>query len=320
MDFFGTLMWPIKYVLEAILAGFHWVVEAAGVDGASGLAWVLAIVGLVLVVRTAMIPLTVKQIVSSRRALEVAPEVKRIQDKYKGKKDQFSREAMQRETMAAYKKAGTNPLASCLPMLVQMPVFFGLVTVLTTANRGDAGVGFMTKPLADQFGSAQLFDVIPLHMTMQQGFEQGNWYVVSLAILLVVIMTGTQFFTQLQIMSKNQTPAMKESPMYRQQRVLLYIIPIFLIITGYMFPLATMFYWLVSNIFTMVQQFIIIHNMPTPGSDAALAREARLARKRQRQGLPPLEDEKADDTLVQEIGGQRVQPKRKTPKSKRGGK
>lgn len=319
-DFFNMLMWPIKWLLEAILVGFHWVVEQAGMDPASGLAWILSIAGLVLVVRTAMIPLTIKQIKSSRKALEVAPEVKRIQDKYRGKKDNLSREAMNREVMEVYKRAGTNPMASCLPLLVQMPIFLGLVQVLNTANQGLAGVGAMAAPLARQFQEASLFNVVPLHMSLQDGVNEWNWAVIGTAGILTIIMVAAQFYTQLQIMTKNQTPQMRESPMYKQQRIMLYIIPFFLLITAWIFPLATMFYWLVSNIYTLVQQLIIINRMPNPGSDAARAREERMARKRQRMGLPPLDesDESAtdqEDSVVQNL--QRKQPKRKGRRSDR---
>ncbi|SDH55567.1 membrane protein insertase YidC [Agrococcus jejuensis] len=322
-DILGLLMWPIKWVLEAILAGAHFGLEALGMDPFSGLVWVLSIASLTLVVRTAMIPLTVRQILSSRKALEVAPEIKKIQDKYRGKKDQFSREAMQRETMEAYRKAGTNPFASCLPLLVQMPIFFGLVTVLQTANRGEAGVGFMGVSLAEQFQQASLFDAVPLNMTMQHGFEQGNVAVIATSIVMTLIMVATQFYTQLQIMSKNQTPAMKESPMYKQQRIILYVIPVFLLISAWAFPIATMFYWLVSNIYTLIQQLIIISKLPNPGSDAALAREARMARKRQRQGLPAEGSESTTTTEVEEtpviVNTQRQQPKRKGTKAQRDG-
>ena len=108
--FFNTLLWPIKWVIEAILVGFHWSSAAIGMDPAAGFTWVLSIVGLVLVVRAALIPIFVRQIKSQRKMMEVAPQLKKIQDKYRGKKDQYSREAMQRETMELYRKAGTNPL------------------------------------------------------------------------------------------------------------------------------------------------------------------------------------------------------------------
>ena len=246
MDIFALLMWPIKWVIEAILVGFHTLVTALGGDPGSGLTWVLSIVGLVLVIRSAMIPLTVRQIVSSRKSLEIQPEIQRIQKKYKGKKDQFSREAMQRETMEAYRKAGTNPFASCLPLLIQMPIFLGLVQVLTDANNRMPGVGLLTERLATLFSESTLFGVVPLHMTMADGFAEGSLPVIGVAILLTLIMVVTQFYTQLQIMTKNQTPAMKESPMYKQQRILLYIIPVFLLVSAWLFPLGMMLYWVVS--------------------------------------------------------------------------
>ncbi|WP_446916700.1 membrane protein insertase YidC, partial [Klebsiella pneumoniae] len=85
----------------------------------------------------ALIPIFVKQIKSQRRMMEVAPQLKKIQDKYKGKRDQLSREAMSRETMELYKKTGTNPLASCLPLLIQMPIFFSLFSVLNAAQKSE---------------------------------------------------------------------------------------------------------------------------------------------------------------------------------------
>ncbi|WP_130485798.1 membrane protein insertase YidC [Microcella putealis] len=284
MGFFGTLLWPIKWVIEAILVGFHSLLTAAGLESEAGVTWVLSIVGLVIVIRALLIPVFVRQIKSQRKMLEISPELKKIQDKYRGKKDQFSREAMSRETMNLYKKHGTNPLSSCLPLLLQMPIFFGLFSVLNDAYAGRPSVGLLTPALSAEFGSASLFGVAPLGLTMAT--SDGNVAVIVIAIILVILMTGSQFLTQLQIMAKNQSPEMKNSPMYRQQKILLYVLPIVFVFSGAFFPLGVMFYWFVSNIWTMVQQFIVIRNMPTPGSEAALAREARLAKKRQKKGLP----------------------------------
>jgi YidC/Oxa1 family membrane protein insertase len=81
MDIIGTILWPIKWVIELILVAFHWLFTATGLDPAAGITWVLAIVGLVVVVRAALIPVFVRQIRSQRKMLEVAPELKKIQDK-----------------------------------------------------------------------------------------------------------------------------------------------------------------------------------------------------------------------------------------------
>ena len=287
INFFGVILTPIKWVIEAILVGFHYFWTFVGLDPAAGVTWVFSIVSLVLVVRAALIPIFVRQIKSQRKMMEVAPQLKKIQDKYKGKKDQFSREAMQRETMELYRKAGTNPLASCLPLLIQMPIFFSLFSVLTEAREGKAGVGFLTKQLSDQFGHAYLFSgdfKAPLNLSIQTALDAHNYIVVAIAAFMVVVMTASQFITQLQLASKNQSPEMKASPMYRQQRILLYILPLVFAFSGFAFPIGVMFYWLTSNIWTMVQQFLVIRNLPTPGSEAALAREARLA-KRNRQKM-----------------------------------
>ncbi|MEJ3405674.1 membrane protein insertase YidC [Rathayibacter sp. YIM 133350] len=285
MDLFGTLLWPLKWVVELLLVGWHWVFSAFGLDPAAGITWVLSIVGLVLVVRAALIPLFVRQIKNQRRMLEVAPQLKKIQDKYKGKKDQFSREAMSRETMALYKRTGTNPLSSCLPLLIQAPIFFALFSVLNDAQHKKAGVGPLNQQLSDLFGNASLFGVAPLHdsfasqWTLMTAGQPFNAAVMWIAATMVVLMTASQFITQLQIVSKNMSPETKASPMFRQQRILLYLLPLVFAFSGIAFPLGVMFYWLTTNIWTMVQQFLVIRNMPTPGSDAAKAREARLARK-----------------------------------------
>jgi len=280
-DIIGLILWPIKWVVELILVAFHWLFTQMGLDPAAGITWVLAIVGLTVVVRAALIPIFVRQIKNQRRMLEIAPQLKKIQDKYKGKKDQFSREAMSRETMELYKKTGTNPLSSCLPLLLQMPVFFSLFQVLNGAQSGKAGVGPLNETLALQFGNATLFGVAPLHQSFQGAMNAHppQVAVMIIAAVMVVLMTGSQFLTQLQIVSKNMSPETKASPQFKQQRILLYLLPFVFLFSGFAFPLGVMFYWLTSNLWTMGQQFLVIRNMPTPGSDAAKAREARLAKK-----------------------------------------
>ncbi len=281
MDIFGLILWPIKWLVELVLVAFHWLFTNIGMDSNAGATWVLAIVGLVIVVRAALIPVFVRQIRSQRKMLEIAPELKKIQDKYKGKRDQYSRENMSRETMALYSKHGTNPLSSCLPILLQMPIFFALFSVLNEAQKGNPGVGPLNAQLATSFADASVFGVAPLHASFQSAMAENpvNVTVMIIAATLVVIMTASQFITQLQIMSKNMSEETKASPQFRQQRILLYILPLVFAVSGFAFPLGVMTYWLVSNIWTMGQQFVVIRNMPTPGSQAAKAREERLARR-----------------------------------------
>ncbi|WP_150307367.1 membrane protein insertase YidC [Planctomonas psychrotolerans] len=314
MDILGTILWPIKWVIELILVGFHTLWTAIGMDPAAGITWVLSIVGLVLIVRAALIPVFVRQIKSQRKMLEVAPQLKKIQDKYKGKRDQFSREAMSRETMALYKKTGTNPLSSCLPLLLQMPIFFGLFSVLNDAQHDKAGVGMLSRDLADSFANSELFGA-PLRATFLD--NGGNPLVMVIAAVMVLLMTASQFITQLQIMAKNMSPEAKNSPMFRQQKILLYILPLVFAVSGVAFPLGVMFYWLTSNFWTMGQQFLVIRNMPTPGSEAAKAREARLQKRGKL--APPEPSTGATIVIEEKKPAQRAQPVGKSRAKKQSG-
>jgi YidC/Oxa1 family membrane protein insertase len=106
-----------------------------------------------------------------------------------------------------------------------------------------------------------------------------NTIAIVLLVILVVLMIGSQFFTQLQIISKNLSPEAKTGQAYQMQKIMLYVLPLGFIFSGVFFPLGVVVYWFISNLWTMAQQFLVIREMPTPGSEAAKAREERLARK-----------------------------------------
>jgi YidC/Oxa1 family membrane protein insertase len=224
---------------------------------------------------------------------------------------------MSRETMALYGKHGTNPLSSCLPILLQMPIFFALFSVLNDAQKGAAGVGPLDAKLAMSFADASIFGVAPLHASFQGALNSNpvNVTVMIIAAVMVVLMTASQFITQLQIMSKNMSEETKASPQFRQQKILLYILPLVFAVSGFAFPLGVMTYWLVSNFWTMGQQFVVIRNMPTPGSQAAKAREERLARR----GKATPEAE-AKDSAPEPQQPQRQQPMSKARAKKQNGK
>ncbi|MGO1853835.1 MAG: membrane protein insertase YidC [Microbacteriaceae bacterium] len=282
-DLLGTILWPLKWAVELILVAWHWLFTAVGLPAASGVTWVLSIVGLVIIVRAAVFPLFVRQIKSQRKMMEIAPEMKKVQEKYKGKKDQLSREAMSRETMALYKRHGTSPMSSCLPLIVQMPIFFSLFSVLRDvsdhARAGLGGVGLLSPELTMEFYNAKLFGVVSLHETLQDAIDSQNTVAIVLLVILVILMIGSQFFTQLQIISKNLSPEAKTGQAYQMQKIMLYVLPLGFIFSGVFFPLGVVIYWFISNLWTMAQQFLVIREMPTPGSEAAKAREERLARK-----------------------------------------
>lgn len=306
MDIIGAILWPIKWVIELILVGFHTLFAAIIADplkSNAGVVWVLSIVGLVLVVRAALIPVFVKQIKSQRNMIVMQPELMKLQKKYKGKTDRESREKFAAEQMALYKKTGSNPLSSCLPLLLQMPIFGGLFLTLNDAQYKKAGVGFMTQELAVSFSDARLFGA----KLSETFLTASDTAVQILAAVMVIVMTVTQFITQRQIMAKNQNPDVQNSQYMQTQKIMLYVFPIIFMISGVSFPLAVMFYWLTSNFWTMGQQYVVIRNMPTPGSIAHKQREERLA-KRGKLPQPPVVAEEAPETPT---STQRQQPEGK---------
>ena len=308
------LLYPVKWIIELILVAFHSLFTFVGMDAADGFTWVLAITGLVLVVRAALIPLFVKQIKSQRGMVLLQPELQKLQKKYKGKTDRDSREAFAKEQMALYKKTGSNPLSSCLPLLAQMPIFISLFFVLNEAQHNKQGVGMLSQELATSFANSKIFGA-PLSATFFiPGENADNPLAVQIiAGVMIVLMTASQFITQKQIISKNQTPANLQNSQYMQtQKIMLYIFPIVFMISGVSFPLGVMFYWLTSNFWTMGQQFVVIRNMPTPGSIAHRQREERLAKKGK---LPKPEIVDAAEIEI-ETKGQRQQPVSKKRKKK----
>ncbi len=312
LDFFGAIggaiMTPLYYIISVVLVGFHKVLGTV-LDPEGGSAWALSIVGLTLVIRAALIPLFVKQIKSSRNMQLIQPKVKELQKKYG-----HDRERLAQETMALYKDSGTNPFASCLPILLQMPIFFALFRLIDQAADGKAH-GVLTSELAEDFGQAKIWGVVPISETLT-GSWGDQWAVVSLAAFLVLAMTATTFLTQRQLMSKNMPADALTGPYAQQQKMLLIVLPVVFAVGGIAFPIGVLLYWTTSNLWTMGQQFYVIRNNPAPGTPAAVAKAERDKAKAAKKGRP-VDGEVPGAVDVEEApepprAAPRQQPKRKT--------
>jgi YidC/Oxa1 family membrane protein insertase len=275
-DFFiqigSAIMAPLYWITSVILSGFHSVFSTV-ISPSSGWAWVLSIVGLTLVIRAALIPLFVKQIKSSRNMQMLQPRVKELQKKYS-----HDRERLAQETMALYKETGTNPFASCLPLILQMPIFLALFRLINDAARGTAK-GVLTQTQVHQLQNAKIFGA-PIKDSFLH--NAGVINVQILAAVLVIAMTATTFLTQRQLMSKNMPKDAMSGPYAQQQKMLLYVLPLVFAFGGVAFPIGVLFYWTTSNLWTMGQQFYVIRNNPAPGTHAADAKAERDAAKARR--------------------------------------
>ncbi|WP_183094073.1 membrane protein insertase YidC [Nocardioides stalactiti] len=268
------IMVPLYYIISAVLIGWHKLFTLLGLDPEGGAAWALSIIGLTLVIRAALIPLFVKQIKSSRNMQLIQPKVRELQKKYG-----HDRQKLAEETMKLYKDAGTNPFASCLPILLQMPIFFALFRLLDQAAKHNKAHGFLTENLARQFGESEVFGKIPLADSFWGATPWGagadNGAVVAVAAFLVLAMTATTFTTQRQLMAKNMPADAMTGPYAQQQKMLLYILPVAFGLGGVAFPIGVLLYWTTSNLWTMGQQFYVIRNNPAPGTPAFKAKQDR---------------------------------------------
>ena len=320
-----TILWPLKVAVAWVMVRIHDVLVLIGMGKGPGTAWVLSIVGLTILMRLLIMPLFVRQIRASRGMQLMQPELKAIQDKYKGKKDQASRQRMQEEMMALYRKHGTNPFSSCFPILLQMPVFFALFRVLANlqsvaegtyaVHTGHDSIGPLTAALAEEVQKSTVFGA-SLSSSFMNASDSATKIV---TVVMIVMMSVTQWYTMAQLSTKNMPESAKTSdnPMMRSQKIMMTVMPIFFAFTGIQFQIGVLVYWVTTNLWTMGQQFFTIRNMPAPGSEAEKKYRARVNAKRARRGQPSLEEEEAAQRAAEaaergQTGGQRVQPVRKS--------
>ena len=284
-EFFNTIFTPLYWAVSGILVFFHHIWSPLLGTG-SGWNWALSIICLTIVIRVVLIPLFVRQIHSSRKMQILQPKIRELQKKYG-----HDRERLGQETMKLYREENANPMASCLPLLLQSPIFIALYRVLIGAAEINPKTGLPTPHgywlerdpglltslhhsevfgarLADKFWPIQHFGSVQI-----------------VAAVMIVIMTATMFYTQLQLTRKNMPKEAMEGPMAQQQKIMLYLFPLIFVFMGVNIPIGVLFYWVTSQLWTMGQQYYVIRSNPLPGTDAYTAWEARQRKK----GLDPRE-------------------------------
>lgn len=273
MGFFETIMWPLHWAVSGLLVLAHTIFSPfTGQD--TGLTWVLSIVLLTVVIRTLLIPLFVRQIRSTRNMQVIQPKLRELQEKYS-----HDREKMGMEMQKLYKEEGVNPLASCFPILLQMPIFFALFQVLNGVSRGNpVGTFLIDRPhLIESMQQATIFgaQISETFWPVTDGFGA----VQTVAVILIITMTATMFLSQRQLMGKNMPPEAMTGQFAQQQKMMLYLFPLIFAIGGVNFPIGLLIYWTVTNLWSMAQQFYVIRNNPTPNTPAYAAWEERLRAK-----------------------------------------
>ena len=205
---FANIFQPLINVFDKVLLFLH--------DNV-GLGWGMSIIALTVIVRTLMIPLTYKQIKSMQAMQQLGPEIKALQAKYKG-----DRQRLNQEMMKFYKENNVNPLGSCLPLVLQMPVFISLFYLLKSEGNIQGGFFFITDLTAKATG--------------------------PVLVVLIVLYIVSQVASTL-IM----TPPTADNT---QRRIFL-LLPFFFVVFIIRFPAGLILYWITTNTWTVGQSYVV---------------------------------------------------------------
>jgi YidC/Oxa1 family membrane protein insertase len=266
-------------LLDWLYTAIAWVMKtwhsvfSTFLDPAGGITWALSIMFLVVTVRVILFPLFVKQIKSQRAMQELQPEIQKLRKQYG-----TDRQGLSQAMMTLQKERGVNPLAGCLPLLPQIPVFLALFHVLRRLAPGADGLYSWSDELTDQAARAELFGA-PISASFNMSGAKADALlefssmrnIQIVCFVLIVIMCITTFVTQKQIMKRSGPVEGQAAVM---QKFLLYVMPASLFVSGFFFPIGVLLYWMTNNLWTLGQQFFVLRKMPPPGSPAALAKAA----------------------------------------------
>ena len=230
----------------------------------SGWAWALSIVVLVVLMRLLLLPLFIKQMHATRKMAVLAPQVAELKKKYKNDKQKLNE-----ETMKLYKENGANPLAGCLPIAAQLPVFFALFGVLRAIAQDTANYG-LTSAVVASAQHAHIFGVTVADKFLLS-FKPPKLFPLSgvdrlVIIATVVVSATTTFLTVRQSMKRGMTPQMDpNNPMASSQKMMQYVVPVFAL-SGLYWQYGLVLYWVTTNLWTLGQQYVLFRRFPPPAT------------------------------------------------------
>jgi YidC/Oxa1 family membrane protein insertase len=251
---------PLIRLFESIMVFIH--------DNVVGGSWGLAIVGLTIVIRAALVPLTYRQLKSMQHMQSLAPEINKLKEKYKDDKQR-----QQQELMKFYQENKVNPLASCLPLLLQIPVFISLFYMLRT----DLKKHICGQQLVEAYNSAHHTFHTSISQVPAKYIEQTACNTVApgsakflfipditakatgaALIALIVIYVASQVGSTL-VATATADP---------NQRRLMLVLPLVFVIILFRYPAGLFVYWITTNLWTIGQQLVIRRRMPPPPKPA----------------------------------------------------
>lgn len=229
----------------------------------SGWTWALTIVFLVILMRLILVPLFIKQMHATRKMTALAPQIAELKKKYKN-----DRQKLNEETMKLYRENGANPLAGCLPVVAQLPVFFALFAVLRAISLDQPKYG-LTPAVVHSAQNAHIFGVTVSDRFLSTLLPPTLYPLVGtpqriVIILTVIVSASTTFMTVRQSMKRGMTPQVDpDNPMASSQKMMQYIVPVFAL-SGLYWEYGLVMYWVTTNLWTLGQQYVLFKRFPPP--------------------------------------------------------
>jgi YidC/Oxa1 family membrane protein insertase len=241
----------------------------------SGWTWALSIVILVVLMRLVMVPLFVKQMHTTRAMSALAPEMQALRKKYKNDK-----QTLQQETMKLYQQAGVNPLMGCLPVVLQLPLFFALFSVLKAIAEwkpGQAPKYGLTEQMVSSAQHAKILGATVADKFLFTGTLHVPLHAKIVILVAVLISMTTTYLTVRQSMKRGMMPAATpDNPMGQSQKYMAYIMPVFAL-SGLYWPFGLVLYWVTTNLWTLAQQYVMFRVYPQPKAAGAAGAAASPA-------------------------------------------
>jgi YidC/Oxa1 family membrane protein insertase len=227
----------------------------------SGWTWALSIIILVVLMRLVLVPLFIKQMHTSRAMSALAPEIAALRKKYKNDK-----QTLNQETMKLYQQAGVNPLMGCLPVVLQLPLFFALFSVLKAIAEWTHGAPKYGLTL-QMVESAQKAKILGATIADKVLFTDGLHVPLHAKVVIfvaVMISMATTYLTVRQSMKRGMMPAATpDNPMASTQKMMVYVMPLFAL-SGLYWQFGLVLYWVTTNVWTLGQQWVLFRRYPQP--------------------------------------------------------
>jgi YidC/Oxa1 family membrane protein insertase len=248
---YDAVGWIVKHIYDVLQPIF---------GPTSGWTWALTIIILVVFMRLLMVPLFIKQMHTTRAMSALTPQMTALRKKYKNDK-----QTLNQEMMKLYQEAGVNPLMGCLPIALQLPVFFSLFSVLREIAEWKPGEPLKYEITRHMVVSAQHAKILGASVADKVLFT-GTTYVPLHAkvviVLAVIVSMATTYLTIKQSMKRGMMPAATpDNPMGQSQKYMAYIMPFFAL-TGLYWPFGLVLYWVTTNVWTLGQQWILGRRYP----------------------------------------------------------